>query len=129
MAPSYVCDLGRPSRGPSLTGGHFEHIVERIEKVPALVTACKPSRPAGFKGTFFLMVVSLSFIPPPTPPPTLTTPFSTVAADPALSHEEHVQDLPIGQRVSLNGGHRPLGQSVSLEETCPSSWPLLCEAG
>lgn len=99
-----------------------------MEKGLALVTACKPSRPAGFKGNLFLMVVSLSFIPPLTPPPTPTMPFSSAAADPALSHEEHVQDLPTGQRVSLDGGHRPLAQSVSLEETCPSSWHLLCKA-
>lgn len=100
-----------------------------MEKGLALVTACKLSRPAWFKGTFFLMVVSLSFISTPTPPPIPTMPFSSAAADPALSHEEHVQDLPTGQRVSLDGGHRPMAQSVPLEETYPSSWPLLCKAG
>lgn len=46
------------------------------------------------------MVVSLLFIPllAPRPPPQC---LSSAAADPAVSHEEHVQDMPTGQRVSL----------------------------
>lgn len=45
------------------------------------------------------MIVSLLFIPlltPHLPPQCL----SSAAADPAVSHEEHVQDMPISQRVS-----------------------------
>lgn len=46
------------------------------------------------------MVISLLFIPPHLLPST-TTSVSSAAANPAVSHEEHVQDMPAGQRVSL----------------------------
>lgn len=69
------------------------------------------------------MVFSLVSIPGLTPHST-TTSSSSAAADSAVSHEEHVQDMPTGQRVSLmwrpeascwvNVSERDMPQQLSL---------------
>lgn len=72
-----------------------------VENSLALAVEHKTSRPTGFKGTghsnnCFSPLLTCSY-----PVPTTTMSFSSAAADPAVSHEEHVQDMPTGQGVSF----------------------------
>lgn len=124
----YVIWTDWPSRGTSLTESHFEvsYWVTYVENILALAAACKLSRPSRFK-TYWSKGCFSPFHNPSYPQLPTAMSSSSAAADPAVSHEEHVQDMPIGQRVSLEWRPEAFGWTNVFERNMSQQFLLLCE--